>query len=583
MTSPTAESIDKQNGEPAGDTIEVPSNEETSDPPKGRDRTFHTKIIIFVILSLVSLAHAFDATCICVALPTIASELDATVSESLGLATSFLLTTTIAQPVYSELSHAIGKKIGYLISVSIFLAGTIVCGVARSSLVLLVGRTIQGLGAAGPQALSAMILTDLFPIRQRALFLSLLNISWALGTVTGPILGGYFTQCENAGWRWIFWINVPLLSTSFMGAWLLLGYHKPQGRLNHRLRRIDWVGIILFGFSGVALLLPLSWGGSKYPWKSAKVISPVVLSAIGFIALAVYETFYAKHPMFRPSVFSNRSTCLQFVNITIHGVLMWMALYYMSVFYLGVKDYSPLKTGVWALPATLTVAPIAAFAGWLVAMIGTYHWYIYSGWALMILAFGLLKAVDENMSTGIVLFFTFVLGVGMGLLIPAMTFGVQATTSNEDSGHAIATVFVLRSAGQCLGVAVGLAVFSSRLQVELGKLGYNDDAAQHMMKSMRQSLRTGGPEDWAVIHAVVTALGVVWITGCAMASVAGVLTIAIKCPRLPEDDQGPPLVSQATRSLIQVDEERLSPPGNADIPLANLGTRCCHSRSHQPA
>jgi MFS family permease len=126
--------------------------------------------------------------------------LDATVSESLSLGTVFLLATTLAQPIFTELSHVVGRKPAYLSALVIFITGTIICGLAKSTAVLLAGRAVQGIGAGGPQPLAAVILTDLFPLRKRARWVTLLNVSWALGTVSGPLLGGFFAQNASIGW-----------------------------------------------------------------------------------------------------------------------------------------------------------------------------------------------------------------------------------------------------------------------------------------------------------------------------------------------------------------------------------------------
>ncbi|KAK7433164.1 hypothetical protein QQZ08_000095 [Neonectria magnoliae] len=526
-----------------------PITQVISQPTPDINQTPRAKFFIFLVLSIVALTQAFDATCICVTLPTIASELDATVAESLSLGTTFLLANTITQPIFSELSHVIGRKPAYLAALTVFVSGTIVCGCAQSSLILLIGRTIQGAGAGGPQALSAVILTDLYTLRQRARWVSFLNISWALGTIAGPIIGGAFTQNKDIGWRWVFWINLPVLGTSAIGVWFLFGYDKPKGRFWHLLAQVDWFGIVLFMVSAVSLLLPLSWGGSQFPWKSPQVITPMIVSVMGFITLGVFEGWGAKKPMFRPSVFRNYSTNIQFINTTIHGILMWMVLYYLSVFYLGVKSFTPVITGVWALPATLTVAPMAIVVGIMVSRTGNYRWFLLSGWCLTIVAFGVMILIDEDMPDGALIAITMVLGIAMGVLIPAMTVGVQATVERSDAKHATAMVYVLRSAGQCLGIAIGLSVFSSRLQLELEELGHDRDAAKNTMKAIRHSLRTGGLKDIAMLKAVVTALDCVWVTGCAMAAVAGILALCTRCPRLPKDEEDEaPLQFQAITS-----------------------------------
>lgn len=113
---------------------------------------------------------------------------------------TFLLATTLSQPIFTEISHVVGRKPAYIAALTIFIAGSIVCGCAGTATLLLIGRTIQGVGAGGTQPLSAVILTDLFPLRERARWVSFLNISWALGTIAGPLLGGVFSQNEAIGW-----------------------------------------------------------------------------------------------------------------------------------------------------------------------------------------------------------------------------------------------------------------------------------------------------------------------------------------------------------------------------------------------
>lgn len=132
-------------------------------------------------------------------LQTIADELNASVSESLSLGTSFLLAMTVSQPLFIEFSSVWGRKVAYVSTVLVFIVGTLICGCANSSTLLLVGRCVQGVGAGGPQPLAAMILADIYPIRKRSKLVAFLNIPWAVGTALGPILGGIFTD-SDIGW-----------------------------------------------------------------------------------------------------------------------------------------------------------------------------------------------------------------------------------------------------------------------------------------------------------------------------------------------------------------------------------------------
>ncbi|CAM1506373.1 Fc.00g060140.m01.CDS01 [Cosmosporella sp. VM-42] len=497
----------------------------TETPVLGNGGVPHRKkILIFLILSLVSLTQAFDATCICVCLPTIAQELKASTSESLSLGIVFLLGATGAQPIFIEFSDVIGRKSAYLVALVTFIVGTVVCGAATNTMMLLAGRGIQGFGAGGPLPLGALILTDMFTLRERSKWISFLNVSWALGTISGPLIGGVFTQNEQIGWRWTFWLNLPFLVLSFIGAYIWLDWEVPPEKHSKLLKPLDWTGMLVFIISSVAFLLPMVWGGARCPWMSPQVIAPLCVSFVGFAFLGAYERLGAHKPMFRKSIFNNQDTCFQFVNTVVHGALMWMVLYYMSLFYLGVKHLSPFMTGVWALPATFSVAPMAICVGLVVSKTAV---------------FGIMILVDSNMPTWQLLTMSAAMGIAFGSLIPAMSVGVQATVAREDAGHAIGMTYILRSAGQCLGVAIGLGVFSTRLETELEILGRDPKTARDMMRRLRNSLKEGGQDDAENLGAVVRALETVWATGCALAGVATILAFLTYCP---------PLVKESVRT-----------------------------------
>ncbi|KAI8723882.1 MFS domain-containing protein [Fusarium sp. LHS14.1] len=500
------------------------------------------KVGILVVMNTVALVQAFDATCICVTLPALAKELDASFSESLSMGSVFLLATAISQPIFAELAHVIGRRPAYIAALTIFISGTILCGAARNSLMLLAGRVVQGVGSGGPQALSGMILADLFPIRERSRWVAYQNVSWALGTIAGPLVGGAFVENVDSNWRWIFWCTLPFLGCSFIGCIFMLGYdsHQRNWRL---IKDLDWIGILLFAISSVSILLPLTWGGSRFPWKSAQVLVPIGISIVSFVALGAYERV-AKKPMFRQSLFRNRSTILQFINAMIHGIIMWMVLYYLAVFFLGVKGKSPLMTGVWALPATVTVAPVAAVVGIVAYKTGKYQGFMIGGWGLLVAILGAMTVLDQDTTTHTTLIIILLLGIAMGLLIPVMSIGVQATVEEGDVGHAISMIYALRTMGQCLGIAIGITVFSSQLRTELKSMNQDTDHANNAMKLIKVSIEQGGFGRKKMTEAVVMALKHLWATGSALAGLAFILGLFARCPKLPKNPEDH--VEQAT-------------------------------------
>ncbi|KAJ4266448.1 hypothetical protein NW762_004432 [Fusarium torreyae] len=496
------------------------------------------KVSILIVMNTVALVQAFDATCISVALPSIARELDVSFSESMSMGSIFLLTTAISQPIFAELAHVVGRRPAYMASLAIFISGTVLCGASKSSIMLLAGRAVQGVGSGGPQALSGLILADMFPIRERSRWVAYQNVSWALGTIAGPLVGGAVVMNKDSDWRWIFWCTLPFLGGSLVGAMFLLGYDRDQRNLR-LIKNLDWIGILLYTISSVSILLSLTWGGTRFPWKSAQVIVPAAVSIIGFVALGAYERI-AERPMFRRSMFKKRSAILQFINATIHGILLWMVVYYLPVYFLGVKGISTLMTGVWALPATLTVAPMAAVVGVVAAKTGKYQVFMVSGWGLLVIIFGTMTILDPDTPTSTILVITMFVGIAMGLLIPVLSIGVQATVDEEDVGHAISMVYVLRTMGQCLGIAIGIAVFSDQLNGVLKSLGIDPAQTGNAMKLIKSSVELGGFAYELMTSAVATALQRLWVTGSVLAGLAFILCLFARCPELPKDGENEP-------------------------------------------
>lgn len=340
--------------------------------------------------------------------------------------------------------------------------------------------------------------------------------------------------------RWIFWCTIPFLGVSLVGAMFLLGYDQDQRNCS-LIKNLDWIGLLLYIISSISLVLPLTWGGSRFPWESTQIIILLGISVLGFMALGVYEKS-AKRSMFPRSMFKEKSTILQFVNAAIHGVVMWMVLYYLAVYFLGVKGQSPLMTGVWALPATITVAPMAAVVGLVASRTGKYQGFLIGGWALLVAIFGVMTILDKDTPTAPILVITMFVGIAMGLLFPVMSIGVQATVKKEDVGHAVSMIYVLRTMGQCLGIALGIVVFSVELRTQLKNMGLDTAQVKNAMKMIKATVEQGDTEQGGIgqellMEAVSKALQRLWMTGSILAGLALILSLFTRCPKLPKDNE----------------------------------------------
>jgi MFS family permease len=211
----------------------------------------------FACLCLVSFLTALDATIISVAVPTIAKDINATAIEAFWMGTSFLLASTVFQPTFASFSHIFGRQPVLLAALSLFTVGSVLCAVAHNVALMLAGRVVQGIGAGGLLALTYVIATDLVTLRERGKWFSLISLTWAIGSVMGPVVGGALAEKE---WRWIFWINLPFCGITFVAIPVVLTLRRKSGTFDKKLWSFDWAGAVIFIASLTAILIPLSWG-----------------------------------------------------------------------------------------------------------------------------------------------------------------------------------------------------------------------------------------------------------------------------------------------------------------------------------
>ena len=181
---------------PPSSLSEAPKDEK---PPFKPTRRF---ILAFASMAVLVLMVAIDGTSLSVALPVIARKLHGSAIEAFWAGTSFLLASTVFQPNMSSFSHIFGRMPVMLVAMTFFLAGVLMAALSQNFTLMLVGRTIQGIGGGSIIALSEILLTDLVPLRYRGQWAGVIASMWSLGSVTGPVIGGAFAQVQ---WRWIFW------------------------------------------------------------------------------------------------------------------------------------------------------------------------------------------------------------------------------------------------------------------------------------------------------------------------------------------------------------------------------------------
>src|SRR5215213_11585460 len=192
------------------------------------------------------------------------------------IVTAYLVASTVTVPIYGKLGDIHGRRKMFVVAISIFLLGSLLCALAQDVGQLVAARVVQGLGAGGLLPLAQTAIADLFSPRDRGRYQGLIGAMWAIAAIAGPLLGGTLT--DAASWRWIFWLNLPLGVIAL--AVVLRTMRVPHVRLEHR---VDLLGAITLSIGVVCLLLACSWGGSRYPWISPEVLGVGIVGVLAFV------------------------------------------------------------------------------------------------------------------------------------------------------------------------------------------------------------------------------------------------------------------------------------------------------------
>nr|BBH94716.1 hypothetical protein KTA_29150 [Thermogemmatispora argillosa] len=402
-------------------------------------------------LLLVLFLTTLDQTIVATALPRIGADLGGFATIP-WITTGYLLASTVTIPIYGKLSDLMGRKPILLASIGLFLIGSALSGLAQSLPQLIAFRTLQGLGAGGLQPVVSAAVGDLFAPRERGKWMGITGGMYALGSIIGPLAGGWLT--DRFAWRWIFLLNVPV----GLAALLVLVMMMPRLKPPARTVSIDYAGVLLLALGTVPLLLAFSWAGNQYPWLSPQIIGLLSVGLLFLCLLMIYARYQEqreREPIVEPSLFAASWRVFgiaSLVTFTLNMALLGSA-YFIPLFAQGVIGISATSSGLITIPLALTAIGGAVLSGLLLSWTGRYLWLALGG-ALCALAGSLcLLGLSAASHWSDLLIAMLVLGFGMGTGQAIYTTIVQNALPQK-LGQATAALAFFRQLGGTLSIAI---------------------------------------------------------------------------------------------------------------------------------
>ncbi|KZT06904.1 MFS general substrate transporter [Laetiporus sulphureus 93-53] len=512
----------------------------------------HRRIVVLTALGLVLFISALDSTIVSVALPVIGSDFN-DYSRSSWIVTAYLITYTAFLPIVSKFTDILGRRPVLVLSTIFFMIWSGACGGAKTMNQLIVFRAMQGIGGSAIYSAVIVTLSTFVSKQEVAKYTPMIGVVYALSSVAGPLIGGAIVS--HTHWGWIFFVNLPI---GFVGTILLLyGLSDPYRDQDWRLvsRRLDWIGSFLLLASSVLLCFGLQVGGTKgYPWVSAKVLAPLIISGCIVPVFIYFETRHPE-PLVPLRLFRSRNFAFIILFTLCLGAGFYTVTIYLPQRMEIVNRLSAITSGVRMLPQLTLVGVVSFISGAIVMITRRYLLLMWFSSCVGAIGCGLLTILTAQTRFPQQYGFEALIGYSVGITIPVSTMIVQFSTDRPDLASATGFQSFARQLGGVVAISISTAVLNSRVEAKLNMLeGTDSPLASAALREAILEDPTGVMSELSssareyVQAAYSDGFSKVFLAGAVWLAVSALATFALEHKLPPELERKKPVVGAAAES-----------------------------------